>query len=153
MANLSRPVYWRGHQWAVTGHGVECIHSYYPIQGSRVWEHGSPFKVDHPGWLAHMAEKNWVDLHDFCDAFDYAIFNYKWLVRKHPRNWQSNENAMSESRAMMVKYGGLAKFIYSQSTRDQEGRLRTIPAPAPTEGIDWDAFADRHNARRKARAC
>jgi hypothetical protein len=92
MAFLSRPVYWRGTQWAVTGHGVEAIKSYYPIQGKRLWENdGDPFMEDHPGWLAHMREKTWIDIDDFRRAIEWAVANYEMLAAKHPRNWRTNK--------------------------------------------------------------
>jgi hypothetical protein len=65
---LRKPVYWVGRQWAVTGRGVESYEYDYPIERDRLWE-----DEDHGhGWITHMAEKEWVDLPDFCEALRVA---------------------------------------------------------------------------------
>ena len=64
---LSEPVYWTGKQWAVTSHGIEARDGKYAIASSRVWEE----TLGH-GWIEHMEEKSWVDLHDFTEALRTA---------------------------------------------------------------------------------
>lgn len=64
---LSKPVYWKGRQWAVIGYGVEARDGKYVIEGSRVWEDSNGH-----GWVEHMDEKTWVDLPDFVEALRLA---------------------------------------------------------------------------------
>jgi hypothetical protein len=54
---LSRPIYWQGRQWAVTGYGVERRDGRYAIDATRLWEQDESY-----GWVRHMAGKKWVDL-------------------------------------------------------------------------------------------
>jgi hypothetical protein len=56
------PVWWQGRQWAVTKYGIEARDGRYAIEASRLNE---------SDWVAHMAEKEWVD---------EADFNTAWLV-------------------------------------------------------------------------
>ncbi|MGK5062234.1 hypothetical protein [Janthinobacterium sp. LB3P112] len=63
---LSKPVYWKGRQWAVTSYGIEARDGKYVIEGSKVWED------DGHGQIKHMAEKEWVDLSDFVEALRLA---------------------------------------------------------------------------------
>jgi hypothetical protein len=64
---LTKPIYWQGRQWAVTGYGIEYRDGNYPIEDSRIWE-----EEDGYGWVRHMAEKEWVDLPDFAEALRIA---------------------------------------------------------------------------------
>lgn len=64
---LAEPIYWKGRQWAVTGHGIEARDGKYHIAGSRAWEETSGH-----GWIEHMEEKDWVDLPDFAEALRLA---------------------------------------------------------------------------------
>lgn len=64
---LAEPVYWRGKQWAVTSYGIEARDGKYPIAGNRVWE-----ETQGHGWIEHMSEKGWVDIHDFAEALRIA---------------------------------------------------------------------------------
>ena len=64
---LAEPVHWRGKQWAVTSHGIEARDGKYAIAGNRVWEE----TLGH-GWIDHMSEKDWVDIHDFAEALRIA---------------------------------------------------------------------------------
>jgi hypothetical protein len=63
---LSRPIYWRGHQWAVTKYGIECRDGTYVIEADR-YEDCQPV-----GWVRHMGAKDWVDLPDFAEALRIA---------------------------------------------------------------------------------
>lgn len=60
-------IHYRNSQWAVTSFGIENIagpyHYYIPFR-----EIGS--SID---WVNHMAGKNWVEIDEFEDAYDYAI--------------------------------------------------------------------------------
>lgn len=67
---LSRPVLWRGRQWAVTKYGVECRDGTYCIDADRLDEN----EQTHP-WVRHMAAKEWVDLPDFAEALRIARRN------------------------------------------------------------------------------
>jgi hypothetical protein len=67
-SHLSKPVFWRGRQWAVTGYGVERRdRNRYWIDHRRLWDDERGF-----GWVRHMAEKNWVDIADFAEALRLA---------------------------------------------------------------------------------
>ena len=65
------PILWRGRQWAVTEHGVECLDGSYCCEAKRLSEH----LPDH-SWCEHMAEKDWVDIDDFTTAWLVAIALY-----------------------------------------------------------------------------
>jgi hypothetical protein len=60
-------IIWQGRQWAVTTYGVECRDGCYAIGRARLWEEDEAYS-----WVRHMAEKNWVDLHDFAEALRIA---------------------------------------------------------------------------------
>jgi hypothetical protein len=60
-------IVWQGRQWVVTARGVECRDGCYSITCDRLWEEEEVF-----GWVAHMAEKDWVDLEDFAEALRIA---------------------------------------------------------------------------------
>jgi hypothetical protein len=64
---LTRPIYWQGQQWAVTGYGVESRDGRYTVSRLNLWD--DEFRHS---WLRHMAEKNWVDLADFAEALRIA---------------------------------------------------------------------------------
>lgn len=64
---LAQPVYWTGHQWAVTSHGIEARDGRYAIAGQRVWE-----ETQGHGWIEHMSEKDWTDIRDFAEALRIA---------------------------------------------------------------------------------
>jgi hypothetical protein len=68
MAEPLSNILWRGRQWAVTEYGVECLDGSYYFDAKRLGE-------DLPGhsWCEHMAEKEWVDIEDFCTAWLVAI--------------------------------------------------------------------------------
>ena len=63
---LTRPIYWRGWQWAITAFGVEALDGTYPIKKQRLWEN------EGQTWEDHMAEKEWVDRCDFNEAIAKA---------------------------------------------------------------------------------
>lgn len=64
---LAQPIHWTGSQWAVTSLGIEARNGKYHLVSSRVWEE----TLGH-GWIDHMAEKDWVDIHDFTEALRIA---------------------------------------------------------------------------------
>ena len=63
---LSR-VLWQGWEWAVTAYGTEARDGTYAITRHRLWE-----TEDRHGWIAHMAEKDEIDLDDFAEALRIA---------------------------------------------------------------------------------
>ena len=65
---LSRPVYWRGRQWAVTRYGIERRDGTYVIDANRYDEHDETKY----SWVRHMAGKCTVDLLDFAEALRIA---------------------------------------------------------------------------------
>ena len=64
---LVKPISWTGRQWAVTAYGIQCRDGRYSIARERLWES----EQEH-GWVAHMSEKNWIDLRDFAEALRVA---------------------------------------------------------------------------------
>src|SRR5678815_1799859 len=60
---LSRPVYWKGRQWAVTRYGVEARDGRYFFEHRRINENEDSY-----GWVTHMSGKGWVDIADFAEA-------------------------------------------------------------------------------------
>ena len=64
---LAEPVYWKGRQWAVTSAGIEARDGKYFIAGNRAWE-----ETNGHGWIEHIAEKDWADIHDFTEALRLA---------------------------------------------------------------------------------
>jgi hypothetical protein len=71
---LSRPVYWRGEQWAVTAYGLECLtdpgyhFSWDRLEGER------DVLVDHPAHLfGHMRRKRWVNGPDLTKALEVVV--------------------------------------------------------------------------------
>jgi hypothetical protein len=58
-------VWWRGHQWAVTAHGIECLDGTYHLEARRLLEeHGEVYD-----WPEHMVGKVWVDIDEFATAW------------------------------------------------------------------------------------
>ncbi len=62
------PVWWRGRQWAVTRHGLECLNGAYEIAADRLDEN-----ISRHGWPAQLAAKIWTDYPDFATAWLVAI--------------------------------------------------------------------------------
>ena len=71
---LSKPIYYEGSQWAVTKYGIEARDGSYVIEKNRLWQ-------DEPNysWEKHMEEKNWVNIHDFTRAMNFAKEKFKNL--------------------------------------------------------------------------
>jgi hypothetical protein len=66
------PIRYRNRQWAVTDYGIENIrgpYHYYIPKSDLKMRMGSPDRT----WVDHMAEKNWVDVEAFQDAFQRAL--------------------------------------------------------------------------------
>jgi len=64
-----RRKFFKNAQWKVTRYGLECRTTGYDIQ-ARTLGH---LRGQLPEWPLHMAEKNWVDVRLFVDAFRAAI--------------------------------------------------------------------------------
>lgn len=77
-SNLSKKIWWRGRQWAVTAYGIECLDGTYAIDAKRLGMMRTPSQAE---WPAHMAEKEWVDMEDFMRAFSIALIRHK--VKSH----------------------------------------------------------------------
>jgi hypothetical protein len=74
---LSRPIHWQGHQWAVTSAGLECRDGTYTIKKGRLWEEEAGY-----GWVRHMSEKGWVNLPDFAEALRIARHVHRRACRR-----------------------------------------------------------------------
>jgi hypothetical protein len=97
--NVTPPVHFINHQWAVTGYGLECVQpgaGLYEAEGSRMNE--TRPGTDLYDWPLHMAEKDWVDLGAFNEAFEHALRLYC------PRDFNADRLARSiaEGRALRL---------------------------------------------------
>lgn len=113
---LSEPIYWTGRQWAVTGHGVEARDGTYSIARDRLWQHNEGYET-----VAHMSEKDWVDLPDFVEALRLARQQLLRPTVEHPpaplpRNWSGGE----KFRLFMS---------HLATEKDKASRLRECLAP------------------------
>ena len=65
----------KNHQWEVTKYGLEARkpEAPYEIKASRLVEATTRANGEFYDWPVHMAEKNWVDLNAFVEAFQEAI--------------------------------------------------------------------------------
>ncbi len=70
---LALPVHFRNKQWAVTAYGIECLKGFYEIEKSRFGEDSGGY----PDWPLHMAEKDWVDVALFMEAFMIGLWVHR----------------------------------------------------------------------------
>lgn len=65
----------RNHQWSVTSLGVEGLGSraYYVVDEDRLLKTTNYGSGDMYDWPIHMAEKRWVDIEAFIEAFEKAL--------------------------------------------------------------------------------
>jgi hypothetical protein len=63
------------HQWAVTDFGIEAVEPLptYEIEAERLGETTERAGVPLYDWPVHMAEKIWVDIEAFIEAFEVAL--------------------------------------------------------------------------------
>ncbi len=80
---------WQGRQWAVTEYGIEARDGKYALPAERLSEAREHSGHQLPDWPLHMAEKIWVDIHDFYTAFLVALACY-------PRFAKFNETQIRE---------------------------------------------------------
>jgi hypothetical protein len=68
-------VLYENHQWAVTEHGIESVKPAptYPIEANRLLERDGVGRGKLYDWPVHMAQKSWVDIEAFIDAFSRAL--------------------------------------------------------------------------------
>jgi hypothetical protein len=66
---------YQNHQWAVTEDGIESIKpgTTYPIEAHRLLERHGVGGDKFYDWPVHMAQKTWVDIEAFIDAFSRAL--------------------------------------------------------------------------------
>ena len=72
--------WWRGSQWSVTEHGIECRDGTYFIDKNRLLE-----DLPAHSWPEHMAEKTWVDVDDFTTAWMVALVLHGYSLDKVPQ--------------------------------------------------------------------
>jgi hypothetical protein len=67
------------HQWSVTDYGVESVKPApeYHFEANRLLETGSAGREEMYDWPIHMADKTWVDIEAFIEAFIRAIDIHK----------------------------------------------------------------------------
>jgi hypothetical protein len=68
-------VLFQNRQWAVTDYGVESVKPApsYNFTAERLVETADYGAGDLYSWLVHMAEKTWVDIEAFIEAFTKAL--------------------------------------------------------------------------------
>ncbi len=68
-------VLFENHQWKVTDYGVESVKPAptYHFYAERLLEERGAGDGEYYDWPAHMAEKSWVDIRAFNEAFAKAI--------------------------------------------------------------------------------
>ena len=98
-------IWWQGRQWAVTRFGIECRDGTYVIAANRLYERNY-----HEGtlawcWLLHMAEKNWIDIHDFCTAFTVALSLHARPPKAKPFERGEVQQACSAAIKRVRSYG------------------------------------------------
>ena len=100
---------WQGRQWAVTEYGIEARDGRYVIDAARLSETRDFRGQRLPSWPLHMAEKSWVDIHDFCTAFLAALACY-------PEFAEFNGTQIREGVRRAIIVGGNARTL-SRSDR------------------------------------
>jgi hypothetical protein len=71
--DVEPPILFANSQWAVTNYGLQCLTDPYDIDAERLGKFrlwASPARYD---WPLHLAEKEWVDIVAFCEAFREAL--------------------------------------------------------------------------------
>jgi hypothetical protein len=65
-------IFFENHQWRVTAYGVESLEPgiTYELPAERFLESSRGAVYD---WPVHMAEKNWIDIEAFIEAFTKAL--------------------------------------------------------------------------------
>jgi len=68
-------VWFENHQWAVTDYGLESIQLpwEYPIAASRLLETRGSADSKLYNWPVHLAQKKWIDIEAFIEAFNKAL--------------------------------------------------------------------------------
>jgi hypothetical protein len=61
-------LWWRGAQWAVTEHGIECLDGTYSIAKDRLLEGPRNWR-----WPGQLSTKTWVDIDEFTTAWLIAL--------------------------------------------------------------------------------
>jgi len=89
------------HQWEVTDYGVESKRPAptYNFEAARLLEtadHGHGPMYD---WPVHMAEKTWVDIEAFIEAFEQAL-----AIHKGKYDGKADPEMMSESLRVARRY-------------------------------------------------
>jgi hypothetical protein len=90
---------WTNHQWAVTTYGLECLTENYAIEKKRLAEL-RPESTDLSDWPMHMAEKSWVNLYAFIEAFAKA-FDFHKPAGREAINWDKTAAAARRIRSSM----------------------------------------------------
>lgn len=106
-------ILWQGRQWAVTKYGVECRDGTYAFEAKRLSELGG--FGDREGlsdWLFHLAEKEWCDLDDFCDAWLAAL-------ALHPEHCRLSGIVVAES-VMRAKAYRVGVYGYTKPVKAAE---------------------------------
>jgi hypothetical protein len=65
----------KNHQWEVTQFGIESVRPApeYPILKSRLTETTERGRATYYDWPIHLADKSWVDIEAFLEAFADAL--------------------------------------------------------------------------------
>jgi len=71
MPKKTSKILYKGHQWAVTTYGIECLDGKYAIKKGSIKTIHAPFP--YMNWERAMREKNWVDIGDFLETLQQAL--------------------------------------------------------------------------------
>lgn len=103
---LSKPVYWRNAEWAVTSYGMEPVGEWdnYCIEKARLGEVAS-WCHDLPDWPLHMAGKRGIDPMLFLEVFVMALSVHEGKYKREFRadwyraiHWRMLEDTARKER-------------------------------------------------------
>jgi hypothetical protein len=86
-------IFWRGKQWAVTVHGLECLDGTYFVEKGRLDE-----DLGAHSWLDQLAEKTWVDIDDFVTAWMVAVLYHGYGKTVDPATLKTAVEKMWDTR-------------------------------------------------------
>lgn len=131
-------ILYENQQWSVTSYGVEANRPWpeYFFSADRLTERDWD---DMYGWPRHMAEKTWVDVDMFCDAFSRALDIHigKYSEPKCPDRLAKSIEEAKRERAEDVEHAAWARQWYAEHYPLPEGHIRII---------DWKTMGEEHNA-------
>lgn len=114
---------WQGRQWAVTEYGIEARDGTYPIKAERLSETREYMGQQLLDWPLHMAEKDWVDIHDFCTAFLVALACYPEFA---DFNGMQTREGMRRAIKTSNRFAIANQEIARSGQRGQSGQFQSL---------------------------